>query len=107
MNFLLLRFFFITGLDSLLEYKWYKFEVLIEILEGFIAVSRPGYSKELLEEKVARFYGKNASKILILDTVSLEISSTDIRRRLKEGRSVKYLLPASVEKYLLRENLYL
>jgi nicotinate-nucleotide adenylyltransferase len=36
----------------------------------------------------------------------MDISATDIRRRIKEGKSIKYLLPESVESYIIANKLY-
>jgi len=99
--------FFITGLDSLLNYNWYRFEDLMDILSSFIAVSRPGYSKKKFYKKIKTLYPEKLEKIILLDTILIEISSSDIRNRVKEGRSIKYLLPEKVEQYILDNKLYL
>jgi len=41
-----------------------------------------------------------------MKVTSLDISSTEIRRRMKEGLSIKYLLPDSVETYIKKSGLY-
>ncbi len=99
--------FFITGLDSLLNYNWYRFEDLMDILSSFIAVSRPGYSKKEFYKKIKTLYPEKLEKIILLDTILIEISSSDIRNRVKDGRSIKYLLPEKVEQYILDNKLYL
>ena len=47
-----------------------------------------------------------SSHVHELPTPELEISSTDIRRRVQEGRSIKYLVTAEVEAYIYKEGLY-
>ena len=99
--------FFITGTDALLNYSWYNFPELIEMLEGFIAISRPGYSREILLDKIKKYYPLFSSKIILIDSLLLEISSSDIRKRLKDGKTIKYLIPDTVEKYILDKKLYI
>lgn len=98
--------YFITGTDSLLKYDWKSLEDLIDMLEAFISLSRPKYSKELLFDRIKTKYPDHYHKIIIFDSLFLEISSSDIRKRIKEGRSIKYLVPEGVEKYILENGLY-
>jgi nicotinate-nucleotide adenylyltransferase len=99
--------FFVTGMDALLNYSWYNFPELIDMLEGFIAISRPGYSREILLDKIQKYYPLVSSKIILINSLLLEISSSDIRKRLKVGKSIKYLIPDAVEKYILDNKLYI
>ena len=47
-----------------------------------------------------------SGEVVLLNVTSMAISSRDIRRRLKEGRSIKYLLPEEVESYIISKKLY-
>jgi nicotinate-nucleotide adenylyltransferase len=59
-------------------------------------------------------YGKSRSELVhhtgnrirFLTVTALDISATAIRQRVQRGRSVRYLVPAAVERYLTREGLY-
>ncbi|GAJ16465.1 unnamed protein product, partial [marine sediment metagenome] len=44
--------------------------------------------------------------IKIMEIPALSISSTDIRRRVKEGKNIKYLVSYEVEKYIYGKDLY-
>ena len=45
-------------------------------------------------------------KAIILDAPELAIASRDIRERVRDGRTIRYLVPAEVESYIDRKNLY-
>ncbi len=95
--------YFITGADAVLEIlTWHEYDNLVRECQ-FIAVTRPGFVLERLSELVdAEFL----HRVSFLPIPGLEISSTDIRRRVREGRSVKYLAPEPVEAYIQQQGLY-
>ena len=96
--------FFIIGADSMVDLpKWHKSKELVEKVH-FIATTRPGVEVDL--EEVRNFFGESAKNIYQVAVAGLDISSTDIRERVKSGRSIKYLVPEVVEEYILKENLY-
>ncbi len=97
---------FITGADAILEVEtWYKVEELLKLC-SFVAVTRPGYDKSKLEQKLEYLESKYNSSLYSIDVPGLNISSTDIRKRVKEGRSIKYLVPESIEQYIYKNKLY-
>lgn len=97
--------FFIMGSDSMADLShWYKAKELVGKAH-FLAAERPGAEADFSEVK--NFFGEDAIKhIHKFTTPGLEISSTDIRERIKSGRSIKYLLPEIVEEYIYKEKLY-
>lgn len=98
--------FFITGVDAILEIlTWKKVEHLLFLCQ-FIAATRPGFNLKELEGVLANLPVVCRRRIYILDIPEVAISSTDIRQRVKEGHSIKYLLPESVEKYIYHHRLY-
>lgn len=98
--------FFILGADSLVDLsKWHEAKTLVE-RSHFIATTRPGVDVDF--SATEEFFGSAASEhIHRVTTAAIEISSTEIRQRVKLGRSIKYLVPEAVEEYILREGLYL
>ncbi len=101
--------FFITGADSIMEILSWKDVFGIMGLCKFIAVTRNGYPLEELN-KLSEYTCANdiilEENILVMEMPLLSISSTDIRRRVKNGLTIKYLLPQAVETYVKKNSLY-
>jgi len=99
------QLYFITGADAILEIlTWKKVDKLMSLCE-FIAATRPGYHLQL-DATLEKFPLEARGRIHLMEVPALAISSTDIRRRVREGRPVKYLLPETVEQYILKNKLY-
>jgi nicotinate-nucleotide adenylyltransferase len=100
------QLFFISGADAVLDILTWK--DVGEVLQycTFIAATRPGYPTDTLTQKLNELEEMYGIKVFQLKVTGLDISSTDIRRKIKEGFSVKYLLPDSVEKYIKKNGLY-
>ena len=100
------KIYFITGADAIHKIlTWKEPEKLLRLCE-FVAVTRPGYNKEQLFEQVEELKTKFEGKIHFLEVPSLDISSSDIRKRVSENRSIKYMLPEEVENYIYKFGLY-
>lgn len=98
----------IIGADSLPEIiTWYRASALVDACH-VITAARGGWEqidwnefrKALSESQIA---GLEAG---VLDTPVVEIASTDIRRRIREGRSIRYLVPETVRSYIAEHGLY-
>lgn len=101
------EFYFITGADSLLELStWKDVDQLLSLCK-FVAATRPGFQLSKIETKVKELESKYNKGIYTVSVPALQISSTDIRNRIKEGKTVKYMLPESVESYIIKHKLYL
>lgn len=100
------KFYFITGTDAVLELPTWKDTEGILQLCTFIAVNRPGYVTDNLEERIKKIAKEYNGEIFILNAPQLKISSTDIRKRIFTQRPIKYLLPETVEQYIIKNNLY-
>lgn len=98
-------FFFITGADAIQELPtWKDIDDLLELC-NFVAAARPGCINSI--DNIVSFFGeKGRQRIHQLEAPELEISSTDIRERIRSGKSIKYIVPESVENYLCKEKLY-
>ncbi len=98
-------FVFITGLDAVLNSEWHRFDELLEKLTYFLTIERSGLSFESLEKKMKPL--KNRDKILFLQIPGVDISSTDIRFRVEEGKSIRYLVPDEVRDYIYKNKFYI
>lgn len=99
--------YFITGADAILEIlTWKTPEIIAEHCE-FIAATRPGYSLEKFKElHLFNEDAKKLPKVHFMEVPALAISSTDIRKRLRKGQPIKYLVSEGVEHYLYKSRLY-
>jgi nicotinate-nucleotide adenylyltransferase len=98
--------FFITGADAAVEILTWKDAKDLLKKCGFIVATRPGYSTGELKGhlKEAKLYSTHC--IYTVEVPALAISSTDIRRRVKQGEPIRYLLPRNVENYIYKTGLY-
>jgi nicotinate-nucleotide adenylyltransferase len=97
--------FLILGIDALQDLlDWREPRRLLELAQ-LVVVSRPGYALEIPREIVQRLSAL-VGRINLLPMPLLEISSSDIRRRIRCRKPVRYLLPDSVERYIREKLLY-
>ena len=98
--------YFITGADAILDIlTWKDYKGLLDMCT-FIAVTRPGYSLDRLEEARNSLPGI-MDRVNLLEIPALAISSTYIRERVALGRTIKYLTPEPVEQYIRKQRLYM
>ncbi|QXM05906.1 nicotinate-nucleotide adenylyltransferase [Crassaminicella indica] len=98
--------YFITGADAICELDTWKNVNKLTQLCKFIAATRPGLEASQVDAKIRELKEKYDAFIEKIDLPALAISSTDIRNRIREGQSIKYLLPEPVEYYIYKNNLY-
>lgn len=114
---------FITGLDAFLDIEtWEDYEELLDLCH-VIVVSRPGHGFEDVanlpewiqertvdlrgsEEPPSELFPEQGRRVFLSDAVHIDISSTDIRERIAAGSSVRYKVPAEVERYIRSHGLY-
>lgn len=100
--------FFVIGWDSLQEFHtWYKSADILTQLTGLVAVRRPGYEAGIgYNKELERYLPGITQRLVVVSGPQLAISSTDLRRRVAEGRPIKYQTPESVENYIREHGLY-
>lgn len=100
--------YFVIGWDSLEElHHWYEPQALLAALTGLVAVRRPGHVeeaeyKQVIEQRLPGI----TQRLHVVPAPQLDISATDLRKRVAEGRPIKYQTPEAVEHYILTHRLY-
>lgn len=95
--------YFITGADAIAEIAtWHRADELMGKCL-FIASARPGYHFDE-EHAIAERY---KDRIVLFPETNIAISSSEIRRRIAEGKSVTSMLPEEVERYIRDHHLYM
>ena len=96
---------FIGGMDIPHElHRWREPQRVLE-LARLIVISRPGSDQINLEDVERRIPGASR-RITVLETPGVAISSTELRQRVAEGRSLRYLVPDAVAAYIAEHVLY-
>ena len=100
--------YFIIGSDSLRElHLWKDVDALLDLCR-FITFARPGQGTGAMTLEDIQL--KDPWPRRLLDSLSVthvvDISSTEIRHRIAEGMSIRYLVPPGVEMYIVEHGLY-
>ncbi len=94
------KFYLIIGIDNLIELHTWKDPGKLFLLSEVIVLNRPGY----LIQNVKNDYNR---QVIFVPAPNLDISSTDIRHKIQEKKSIKYLVPKPVEEFIKNNKLYL
>ncbi|MDD5361710.1 MAG: nicotinate-nucleotide adenylyltransferase [Ignavibacteria bacterium] len=93
------KMYLIIGIDNLIDFPKWKNPDKLFALSEVVVMNRPGYLVQDVDVEYSR-------KARYLSVPMLEISSTNIRDRVKSGKSIKYLVDEGVEKYIKENGLY-
>lgn len=101
------EYYFIMGADSLLMIEsWKDPQFIMQNCTILTAVRGNSKIKEI-EKRIEYLTIKYQADIKILPTMYIDISSSDIRAKIKQGVSVRYMLPDKVTEYIQEKGLYL
>ncbi len=102
------RLVFIIGTDSLLElHTWFSVGELLGLCD-FAVLARPGYDTARVRPEELNL-PRGWAEVLLAQVAAgheVGISSSEVRSRLAQGLSIRYLVPAAVEHYIERHRLY-
>jgi nicotinate-nucleotide adenylyltransferase len=111
------QLFFITGADAFAEIEtWHRFPEVLD-LAHFVVISRPGVAASSLPARLPQLARRfrsaghdldsdGAPGVFLVDAPTPDVSSTDIRRRLRAGEPITGLVPPAVESHIRRHRLY-
>jgi nicotinate-nucleotide adenylyltransferase len=93
------QLYLLIGIDNLLELHTWKEPHEIFGLAEVVSVNRPGFEPADVRKDYLR-------RVTSLRYPNIDISSSEIRRKAKMGKSIKYLVPSAVESYILKHGAY-
>jgi nicotinate-nucleotide adenylyltransferase len=113
-----LELFFVLGTDAFQEIETWKHYRELFGYAHFVVVQRPGIPPRQVEERLFslgapfrkeeenRFIGPSGNQVIYVEATLMDISSTRIREKTSEGKSIRYLVPECVRCYILTYGLY-
>lgn len=93
------QIYFLTGSDVVDELGTWKDPRRLYGLAKVVIATRPGFDKFDRRNRFAR-------KSIVVPITGIDVSSSEIRRRVKKDKSIKYLVPSRVEDYIKKKKLY-
>lgn len=100
------EFFFLFGADCLFAIETWKYPERIFANTKIIAAVRNGANLAEMKSKIEELQNKYKAAIQLLPFLNLEISSTDLRERVRNGKSIRYLVPDKVLYYIAEKGFY-
>jgi len=96
--------YFIVGSDALSDLLTWREPARLVQLCQLVAIARPGWPVEIAP--VEAQLPEAAGRIVQVPIPQLDISSSDLRRRVAEGQPIRYQVPEAVEGYIMSRGLY-
>ena len=112
------QIFFILGADAFAEIAtWHRYPEVLDLAK-FVVVSRPGITLDSLRDRVPSAFDRPVdsaqdgqssaqTRVILVEAPTPDISSTEIRRRVRAGESLRGLVPDAVATYIQTHRLYL
>ncbi len=99
--------YFIIGSDIIDEIEEWKDFYLLARMCTFVLFDRWGRDQDRINEKIKELELLYKMKVQKVKSPVIEISSTAIRNRRREGLSIRYMLPKLVADYIIKYGIYL
>ena len=97
--------YFISGADAMHRILEWRDATELARMARLVAVSRPGYE---IDDARRRYMLTHAAirHVSVIEATALAVSSTDLREKVRSGRSIRYLVPQVVADYVENHGLY-
>ena len=97
--------YFILGLDALAGLPtWKEPQKIVELC--YLVAARRAEAMDVDMDSLKRSIPSISSRVIILDNPLIDISSSEIRQRVAEGKSIHEMVPNAVERYIREKRLY-
>ena len=114
-----LELHFILGMDAFLEIRtWKEYKKLFDYAH-FVVINRPGVPVDTLDsfltdldvgfkqqERNGKFVVPSGNSLIYMEATMMDISSTGIRMRVAQGKSIRFLVPEAVRVQIIEKGLY-
>ncbi|MFO0950215.1 MAG: nicotinate-nucleotide adenylyltransferase [Isosphaeraceae bacterium] len=98
--------FFLIGADSLVDLPTWRQPEEIARLARIVVVNRPGIDLTPANPEALPDFGPGAFPLSVVNVPPIGIASRDLRARLGQKRSIRYMVPRGVEAYIEAQGLY-
>lgn len=96
--------YFISGTDTIHDLpQWHKPEEILSLCQ-FVGATRPDGTQSISD--IIEYFGELGRHILKLTVPTMQISSTELRHRIRNGLSVRYMMPKNVIEYIEKHGVY-
>ena len=103
------RLFLLCGTDMVLTFdRWYRFEDIFKMCyPTYVRRENDPVLSGRIIAKIGEYYDKYGVMFRRIVTDPIELSSTEIRRAVKEGKDISHLVPSGVARFIRENGLYL
>ncbi|HZK33884.1 MAG TPA: nicotinate-nucleotide adenylyltransferase [Bacillota bacterium] len=100
------RFSYIIGGDTLLDLRnWRSFDLIASLCD-FLVFKRPGLDMQALSDEAKALKSTYKVKVCFMEGPMISLSSSEIRQKITQKKSIKYLVPDAIEEYIAKSRLY-
>lgn len=100
-------FFLIIGADQFLTFNlWYRYRDILDMASICTAARENGNQREKIIDFSNKLDGLDKNKFHLLNSNAVEVSSSQVREKIKKGEDVSSLIPEKVYNYIVEKGLY-